>query len=231
MLYWIVLALAVVAISIYTVRRGPEVRVSDVIFKIAASMMFVLIGVVSFITNPVDVKYGLLVVFGLCFGVLGDIFIDLKSIYPQHKKIHLNSGFIFFILEHTVLISAILIGYPMTFTNFLICLICPAVALVVARLYEGIFKIKFGEFRTISYFYTAFLFMTISVGFMTMTTNGFGLSQILFFVGGVLFFASDAVLSSMFFKEGRNIKPLVVANHLLYYPAQVLIASSLFFIK
>ena len=49
--------------------------------------------------------------------------------------------------------------------------------------------------------------------------------------GGISFFASDLILSQIFFVKGKCTRLRVVLNHITYYGAQILIASSLFFMK
>ena len=43
----------------------------------------------------------------------------------------------------------------------------------------------------------------------------------------VLFIASDAVLSGIYFGKDKCVKSQILLNHILYYGAQYLIASSL----
>ena len=76
-----------------------------------------------------------------------------------------------------------------------------------------------------------FLFMTFAVSAVAMLNNSFAKQWILMSAGGLLFAFSDAVLSTMYFKEGGNTKPNVIINHTLYYAAQFVIASSVLFIK
>ncbi len=231
MLFWIIFALCILATVVYTAKRGPKVEPSDLAFKCVACLMFIAVGLTAVMSNPVNLTYGLLVVFGSVLGLVGDVFIELKAMYPQNMKSHLNFGFAFFMLEHVVLVAATLITYPMKLMNFLICLIAPLVVFAVSKIAGKIMKLNMGEFEAISYIYGALASMTFSVGFMTLTTYGFALSQILFFIGGVLFFGSDMVLSMIFFADGKNTKFFTVANHILYFGAQISLATSLFFLK
>ena len=52
----------------------------------------------------------------------------------------------------------------------------------------------------------------------------------LFFIGAVLFALSDLVLSGTYFGVGKDRPADLIANYLLYYPAQYLIALSLLFL-
>ena len=96
---------------------------------------------------------------------------------------------------------------------------------------EKLLKLKFGKFRTIVGVYTFFLFMTFAVSAVAMLNNSFAKQWILMSAGGLLFAFSDAVLSTMYFKEGGNTKANIIINHVSYYAAQFIIASSVLFIK
>ncbi len=232
MLFWIVLAISIVVTAIFTVKRGTTVKISDLAIKIAASSLFVAVGFAAIISNPdVNLTYGLMVVMGGVFGILGDIFIELKWIDKEKGDAFFTFGFVTFMIQHVLLVAAVFIHYPMTWLNALVCFVAPVVVLIVSGFAAKITKMDMGKFKVIANAYGALASMTFSVGFMTMTTYGMELSQILFFAGGVLFFVSDLVLSQIFFTKNGCTRLFVVLNHITYYGAQILIASSLFFLK
>lgn len=232
MLFWIVLALSVIVTVVFTARRGLNVKFSDLAVKTATSSLFVAVGVAAVLSNhDINLTYALMIVSGGVMGLLGDIYIELKWIQKDNADTYLNFGFITFMIQHLLMISATFIRYPMQLTNALVCLAAPAVVLIVSNVVIKITKMNMGSFRVISNAYAAIASMTFSVGFMTMTTYGMELSQILFFAGGVSFFVSDLILSQIFFTEKGCNRPFVVLNHITYYGAQILIAASLFFVK
>ena len=51
----------------------------------------------------------------------------------------------------------------------------------------------------------------------------------MFFIGSVLFAASDLILSGTYFSEGRERPVDITSNYICYYAAQFLIAYSLAF--
>ncbi len=51
------------------------------------------------------------------------------------------------------------------------------------------------------------------------------------FAGGIFFLISDLILSGTYFGEGKNRPVDIIINHVTYYIAQFLIASSLLFLK
>lgn len=228
--FYSTLAISVLLAIVFTARRGLNVRFSDLLLKIIASVSFVGLGLVGVYLNGLT-GYGVMVIFSALLGVLGDVFIELKWLEKDNSDTYLNFGFGTFMTQHILLIAAILIKYPMSLLNFAICLIAPIVVFMVSGLAAKFTGMDLGKFKYVSNIYGAMASMTFSVGFMTMTNYGMELSQILFFAGGVSFFASDVILSQVFFNDriGRN-RVFVILNHITYYAAQILIAASLFFI-
>lgn len=232
MLFWIILALCLAVTAFFTIRRTLNVRYSDLVLKVGASVLFVATGISAIISNPdVNITFALMVVMGGVFGVLGDVFIELKWIHKECSDTFLTFGFVTFMIQHLILVAAVFITYPMSIVNALICFTAPIVVLIASVGLTKVFKMEMGKFKVIANAYGALASMTFSVGFMTMTNYGMELSQILFFAGGISFFASDLILSQIFFVKGKCTRLRVVLNHITYYGAQILIASSLFFMK
>lgn len=232
MLFWIVFGLCVAVTVFFTIKRTVNVKYSDLAVKIGASSLFVATGIAAIISNPeVNLTFALMVVMGGVFGVLGDVFIELKWLQKEGNDTFFNLGFVTFMIQHVILVSAVFIHYPMTLVNALICFTAPLVVLVLSGVLAKIFKMEMGKFKVIANAYGALASMTFSVAFMTMQNYGMELSQILFFAGGVSFFASDLILSQIFFVKGKCTRLRVILNHITYYGAQILIASSLFFMK
>lgn len=232
MLFWIVFGLCVAVTVFFTIKRTVNVKYSDLAVKIGASSLFVATGIAAIINNPqVNLTFALMVVMGGVFGVLGDVFIELKWLQKEGNDTFFNLGFVTFMIQHAILVSAVFIHYPMTLVNALICFTAPLTVFVLSGVLAKIFKMEMGKFKVIANAYGALASMTFSVGFMTMQNYGMELSQILFFAGGVSFFASDLILSQIFFVKGKCNRVRVILNHITYYGAQILIASSLFFMK
>ena len=232
MLFWIVFALCVAATLVFTVKRTTNVKYSDLAVKICASALFVATGIGAIISNPnVNLTFALMVVMSGVFGVLGDVFIELKWLQKEGNDTFFNMGFVTFMIQHVILVTAVFITYPMSLVNALICFTAPVVVLFASMGLAKVFRMEMGKFKTIANAYGAIASMTFSVGFMTMQNYGMELSQILFFAGGLSFFVSDLILSQIFFVKGKCNRVRVVLNHITYYGAQVLIATSLFFMK
>jgi len=232
MIFWIVFALCVAVTVFFTIRRSVNVKHSDLAIKVATSSLFVATGVAAIISNPdVNITFALMIVLAGVFGILGDIFIELKWIQKENSNTFLIFGFVTFMIQHALMVAAVFIHYPMTLVNTLICLTAPLAVLVLSGVAVKITKMDMGKFKVIANAYGALASMTFSAAFMTITNYGPDLSMILFFAGGVSFFISDLILSQIFFTKKGCTRLFVVLNHITYYGAQILIASSLFFMK
>ncbi len=232
MIFKIVFALCLAVTVFFTIRRGVKVNYSDLAIKVLTSSLFVATGISAIISNPnVNLTFALMIVMGGVFGILGDVFIELKWIQKENSDTFLTFGFVTFMIQHVIMVAAVFVHYPMSLVNALICFTAPLVVLLFSGFAAKLTKMEMGKFKVIANAYGALASMTFSVGFMTMQNYGMEISQILFFAGGLSFFASDLVLSQIFFVKGKCNRVRVIINHVTYYGGQILIAASLFFMK
>lgn len=232
MIFWIVFSLCLAVTVFFTIRRGVKVNYSDLAIKVLASSLFVATGVAATIVNPdVNYTFALMIILGGVFGVLGDVFIELKWIQKENSDTFLTFGFVTFMIQHAIMVAAVFICYPMTIINALICFTAPLTVFLLSGVGAKITKMDMGKFKLIANAYGALASLTFSVGFMTMNNYGMETSQIMFFAGGLSFFASDLELSQVFFVKGKCNRVRVIINHVTYYGGQILIAASLFFMK
>ncbi len=172
------------------------------------------------------------VIGGLILGLLGDIWLDLKYVYPQEDTPYTYAGFVSFGLGHILFIAGMLLQYGAP----LLPAIAPlAAALLVSlgnALLEKPMKLDYGRFRTIVIVYGALLFATTLVALTLWLLHGRTEKTLLLLaVGGVLFAISDLVLSGTYFGKGHERPVDLVLNYLSYYAAQFVIAWSLLFVK
>ncbi len=198
--------------------------------KAGASVCFIGTAFAAFSYSRDNFEYGVLMIMGFIFSLLGDIWLDLKYVYHKDRDIFLYSGFICFLVGHLFFIPAIFREFPQFSLKYLIigAVIC-AVVSVGNLLLEKPMKLNYGRFRVIVGLYTFFLSMTMVTSVIGMITSGFSNKFILLTVGSVAFTLSDLVLSSIYFKEGGNTKVNVIVNHLFYYFAQFALAATLLF--
>ncbi len=231
--YFAALAAGIVSTVVFIVLRVKYGGFKGLYSKAVASFFFLLTALAAANVNSGHGVFAGLIVFGLALGLSGDIWLDLKWIYEKDMGSFLNAGFIAFLIGHIFYISAV---YSFCDNWTVLTALLPVAVSVVVSIINVIvigkaLGLKFGRFRTIVGIYTFFLFMTFTVSVAAMLLTGFDKEWILMSVGGLLFVLSDAVLSTMYFKDGCNTKINIIINHALYYAAQFIIASAVLVIK
>lgn len=229
--YSSIVALCVISVALFLSIRTVGANSHSLIFKTFASLMFVIIGALSIISgaNP---KVKILFVLGLVFGLVGDILLDLKVMHPDSESTYLNSGMMMFGCGHVLYFLGIIIFVAdKDVTGFGWVLLSGLVfSLIVGALivkFAPNLKMNFTGYKIQNWLYSSVLiFMTIiSVALAVVLPATIPLA-----VGFVLFLASDLVLSMQYFGGKQSSNGLTIANHVLYYVAQILIASFVWFI-
>lgn len=212
--------------------RATKGGIVALLAKTLASFGFVTSGVIGIIENGYgsDLRWVLgLLVIGLVLGMLGDIILDLKVIYKDDVH-YLNSGMLCFGLGHIAYFSAFtLYAVGMSVELMLPLLIAGGSALILTifiTLSSKKMGLQFGKFMWQTVAYTFILsFMSIYTLVLAILSGG---TMWLAFVGLLLFFASDIVLSFQYFGGKIDSKLLIVVNHTLYYAAQIVLVATLF---
>lgn len=208
-------------------KRGPGAKA--VILKAEVSVLFLVAwGILAFDKMSV---YALFIGGGLLFGLLGDIWLDLKFCCREGEEdTYTTMGFGSFAIGHVLYVAAIAFGA----TEFRLIAAAPAfgVAVVAACAVffgEKLMKLNYGSYKIISTLYAALMFFMTSFALFTAIFAGAADNKklIMLFIGGVFFIISDLILSGTYFGEGKNRPVDVVTNHVTYYIAQYIIASTL----
>jgi hypothetical protein len=222
---------------LFIVARVLKGGILGVLMKTLASFGFVASGIAGVIVSNININFkwtlGLIVI-GLLLGMIGDIVLDLKVVYPGNDKYYLNAGMLSFFLGHVCYISAFTIwANPIQrFTSSIsigsIALIAVAIAVVLTIgivLSSKKMGLKFGNYLIQTIAYT--LILTFSTAY-TLVLAMFGAGLWLTFVAMLVFFLSDIVLSFQYFGGKLDNKILIIINHILYYTAQILLVALLF---
>lgn len=239
----ILLVLCVALAALFIIVRVKWGGLKGLITKTVASFGFVtsaILGIVmSDATELSKWAVGLIAV-GLLCGMVGDIILDLKVIYPNNDNYYLNTGMgsfflghIFYIIAFSLLIDGNISDYNSTVQMFgctipLLITIGVAIVLTVGTILSSrMMGLKFGKFlwQTVGY---TFILNCSMVYTLVLSIMGGGLW--LAFVGMVLFFLSDVVLSFQYFGGKLEDKKLIAVNHALYYAAQIVLVAVLFLI-
>lgn len=212
----------VIAQAVFIALEHKEQYVAADVFKGAASLMFVLLGTIGYLTCKGD-AFAIKILIGLIFGMIGDIVMNLRFVLKEGagQKAFLG-GILAFLIGHILYLAALCPKAP----HILINIITGGIA--AAGLLTYIFKTMEVKkaFKIFGVFYLgAVIIMTVmalDIAIFTGTTQA-----IVYAVGAVLFTASDIVLIFNTF-SGTTRFPLRVTNLSLYYVGQLLIAGCLF---
>lgn len=211
--------------------KGYTVKVA--IIKSMVSVLFIAVALWGWFCSGLDI-FGLFMVLGLIFGLLGDIWLDLKYVFPKEDTIFTYAGFCVFGVGHILFITAMLSKYAQP--GKALYVIIPIVLAVILSMgnafMEKPMKLCFGRYKAIVIAYGVLLFSTMFIsGGLCLLYGWQDMTLKLIFIGSILFTLSDLVLSGTFFGQGKERPIDIILNYVFYYPAQFLIALSLLFLK
>ncbi len=230
-LYTCTVLIGLITLGAFLFLRVKKTDVKSLMLKAITSVMFILTGTFLAIGKPS--LYSGLIVGGLVCGILGDIWLDMKFMYRQDEDFLTKAGFSSFTFGHFFYIAAIIAGATQfKAVSIPMSLVVGVIAGLVIYFGEKIMKLKYpGNYKIISALYGSLLFFVTAMSFNCALLAGIkdNLHLIAFFVGGVFFIISDIILSGTYFGEGKNRPVDIVTNHVTYYIAQFVIASSILF--
>ena len=239
----ILLVLCVALATLFIIVRVKWGGLKGLITKTVASFGFVTSAILGLVMSDATElsKWAVgLIAVGLLCGMVGDIILDLKVVYPNNDNYYLNTGMgsfflghIFYIIAFSLLIDGNISDYNSTVQMFgctvplLITVGVSVVLTLTITLSSKMMGLKFGKFlwQTVGY---TFILSCSMVYTLVLSIMGGGLW--LAFVGMVLFFLSDVVLSFQYFGGKLEDKKLIAVNHALYYAAQIVLVAVLFLI-
>ena len=235
-MYPLLLVCGAVLLFVYIREKIKSYSVKAVILKSLVSALFVTVGVYGTWLAAAKGNDSLLcpfVVLGLLLGLLGDIWLDLKYVFPEKDGPFTYAGFCVFGVGHILFISGMLMSYyPAGKPTTVILPILLALVLSVGNAFmEKPMKLHYGKFKPIVLAYGVILFaMVLISGSLALSYGWKELPLNLLFIGGVFFAISDLILSGTYFGAGKE-RPIDLAlNYITYYSAQFLIASALVFL-
>lgn len=235
------LIVCVLATSIFISVRVNKGELAGVFSKTVASFCFIAFALLL-LAQKVNLNtysiYGVVcLVLGLVLGLIGDILLDLKVVYPFHKDKYLYAGMTSFLVGHIFyIISMILFSYNEInfFANhllpFFLVIVGAAILTAITWLVSTkVLKLNYDRFSAFVNIYTFVLIFTtllsLYIACVVSTIPMYVLT-----IGFVLFLASDLVLSMQYFGGKLMDKKLIIINHALYYLAQMIIAMFVYFI-
>lgn len=235
--YIVFVILGITSLTLFLKERVRSHSVKAMLLKTMTSIMFLTAAVTVSYSLPVYIMnrgFTGFVIGGLFFGLLGDIWLDLKYVYPEDSTVYTYAGFLVFGVGHILYIIGMIYHYVDFYELFpvIVTLIIGLLIGIINGLLGRFMKLEYGEFKPVVMLYGAILFMmTLLSGYLSWKTEMQNWTLNLMFIGGVLFLVSDLILSGTYFGEGKDRPIDIVMNHIFYYAAQFMIAASLIFVK
>lgn len=235
MVGYLFLVVGILSTVVFLIKRTAKVTTDVVAVKSIASMGFILSGLFFFISNDGCPGFlGAFTVGGACFGMLGDIVLDLKYSDLNDSDRCTKLGFFTFLIGHVFYSIAMVSVYGIELTNVICVLIGIIAGIVIALVSEKIMKLEYGKFKKITILYTSVLCMTLGFAGGYTITESYSVHSVLLNIGFALFVLSDAFLASIYFSKNekdRTNRTTIVLNHATYFAAQYIIALSLAFYR
>ena len=227
---YLLLALGILCTVYYVSEKLKAYSVKATILKSICSVFFIAIAASSSVLNPTG-AYAALMILGLLFGLLGDIWLDLKFVYPDDDSIYTYAGFTVFGVGHVFFLSALLLRFA-DFSKPWYLIVPLTIGLIVgfgAIAIAPIMKLDYGKFANITKAYGSLLGAFAALSGSLAIMNGFKNASLdIMFIGAVSFLLSDLVLSGTYF--GGKERPIdIKLNYIFYYGGQFLIALSLLY--
>ena len=232
-LYYVCLVLGAAALCVFLAKRVKKCSAQATVAKSLVSVFFILTWIAASYRVGFP-PFAALLGGGLLFGLLGDIWLDLKFVYAPDSDFYTKMGFLSFGIGHVFYCAAVICGVTqMRWISVLPALGVALVAALVVFFGEKAMKLHYGAYKMISTVYGAVLFFMAAFAFFAALFAGLkeNMHLVVMAIGGAFFIISDLILSGTYFGEGKNRPVDVVTNHVTYYIAQFLIASSVLFIK
>lgn len=206
--------------------------VPGVFVKSLTSVFFLLTattGAFNNTANPDVWRYAMLIVMGGVLGLMGDIYLDQKWLYPEHNEQYLYLGFTSFGIGHFFYIGAMYAHAKFEIKDMLVPLVIGVIVTVVNLALEKPTKQKYGKFFAIVTVYCMILGTMLGTAFWAYIKTK-QVSYLVYTIGAALFLLSDVILSPMYFaiKQDKNTPVNFVLNHTTYYVGQYLIALTPF---
>lgn len=210
--------------------RTTKPSVFSLCLKTISSVCFILCGIFA-IKTVGESSINLLIIAGLVMGLIGDIVLDLKIMYPQEGNHYFIAGTSSFMIGHFFYFISVLLYNSNILPSHLLWNILASVgAAIIFTILTLLSSKKMGlNYGKMIYLVIAYCLI---LTFMTAFSISIAIFNPVFWIfaaGMILFLASDLVLSMQYFGNASG-KVFVYINHILYYLAQICLAVSILFI-
>ena len=216
--------LSLLTCVVFCIFRAKKASNFTLTLKALASLFFIFSTLVTIIRFGYS-DVGVFILIGMICGLIGDVVLDLKVMYPNQSDTYFLIGTGAFAIGHMCyFISALLFNMIQTPNTLLLSIVISlvlAIALTVAiMLASKKMKLNFGNVKIAVVCYSVLLSFML---FYSISIAIFNPMYWIFAVGMLIFLVSDLILSTQYF-GGRKEKSLIYLNHIAYYAAQIIFA-------
>lgn len=237
-LFVLAVALEFVFVPLFLKYSWPDKCWKSFGYKNVCSALFFAAGLLATVISNNHTPYAKMIIIGLLFGWIGDLFLHIVS----DKIIYFGIGGLAFLIGHIFYIDAfskaIRETYPSASTVAWYEILAVVLLVGAVILYGVLKKIKFKPIMI------AVLAYAITISAMLVKALRYCIGEavygtndhmVMIFItvalGAILFVLSDGSLGMILFAGQRKNRPLKIFNIATYFAAQILLASSIFFIR
>jgi len=225
---FVMLILGAIALVLFLINRDRSGSVKALLYKTLTSFFFIAVACASYFSNanPNTAGFTMLIMMGLVCGLIGDVVLDLKIMYPESSSLYQHGGMISFFIGHLFYLAALIKYFGFSLIPLEIAL---GLAVVMVGVSTFVLKYDFKEHSIDSYLYSLVLSYMMTQACYSAISRNYSVDTVLLAAGSVLFVLSDLILLKTYY-ENKDSRPFIIANHVLYYGAQFLIALSVLYV-
>ncbi len=227
---YVLITLSLISIYFFLQQRLSNRMMEAVFLKTVASTGFLMTALVQLYNSDVQSGFSYMIMVGLFFGVLGDIWLGLKWALKRYRSLFTLVGIFCFGCEHLTFLIAtwLFFGYTVPIFYMFIVFVVAIVASLFAILSGTYAGLRYRNFQGVAFVYAFLLLFSEFIFGLVAATNHFDIQPMnRMVVAGLFFILSNALVSHTYFGK-RAIRPSdVYIEHGLYYLAQFIIASSI----
>jgi hypothetical protein len=224
------ISLGVLFVAAYLTVRVKKAGVYAVFLKSGASLCFLSLTMLSMYLMKAPV-YGYCILLGQIFGLLGDIFLDLKFVHAGQSEPYTHMGFAAFGFGHLLFFAGLAATFSFAWPHIAVAALAALVFTVLIYFSKVPMKLNYERFSidTIVYAYIS-AFILVITALQLILNHGYSTTLACFVTGMSLFLLSDLILSQIYFCAGKNKPRYIITNAVLYYAAQFMISASILFL-
>ena len=224
----ILFVLLIILTNIYVYcffKDGKDEKLKTFFIKLACSLSFLSIGIISFCINDSKSLSQILILIGLALCLIGDIVLGLRRITPFHD-LCLLIGSLVFILGHFGYDSGLFLNFH---EDVLALIIITIVIWIIYLILMKLTHVNLGTFKIPCLFYSLSSSIMFSITLVSLIKYQ-TIFHVIIFVGITLFTISDILLCYTYFHDKyKDSFTFKLISSYAYFIGQGIIALSIMF--